>query len=122
MAFSEYFHGDEKRKPMCPSKDCPKMAQLSNGGYSPRDLRHALLFRHPLEREGSMLKNMGKLNPIIFRKYDEVKVEKLWKPSKEMKERPPHILLEFVKEVIRNGFIDDLLCENFSEKLENRGN
>ncbi len=64
--FSEFFHGDLKRKPICKAKECRRFNRLANGGYASEDLTHTLVFRHRLGREGSMLSKMGELNPIVF--------------------------------------------------------
>ncbi len=31
--FSEYFHGDERKKPMCVSRNCRQFSRLEDGGY-----------------------------------------------------------------------------------------
>ncbi len=63
--FSEYFHGDERRKPMCTSSNCRIVNRLANGGYSRRDLRHTIVFRHDIsQRKGSMLRIL--YNPLYF--------------------------------------------------------
>ncbi len=115
--FSEYFHGGDNQRrrsrEICPdsnsnSRNCRIVDRLTEGGYSPRDLAHLLIFRHREGREGSMLKHMGKLNPIVFQSHKEAKkTGEPYKPSLKNTD----FLLELVKEVIRNDFIEDLLCK-----------
>ncbi len=67
--FTEYFHGTEDKRPICPGEGqrCNKMERLSKGGYSLTDLRHSTVFRHPhFRRNNAMLAAMNKLNPITF--------------------------------------------------------
>ncbi|MCP3927367.1 MAG: hypothetical protein GY714_32825, partial [Desulfobacterales bacterium] len=69
--FSEYFHGNLEDKPICRAKNCPHFNRLANGGYSPRDMRHTLVFRHGIGR----VKKEAKLNPIIFIKDESEIIE-----------------------------------------------
>ncbi len=65
-----------------------------------------------------MLKKMGELNPIIFAKDrgEVVEVEDLNMPESM------DCLLELIKEVLRNGYIEDLLCTGPKHPLINEKN
>ncbi len=53
-----------------------------------------------------MLSKMGELNPIVFMDEKEAEANKPCKiPGKS-----EDILFELIKEVIKNNFIEDLLC------------
>ncbi len=92
---------------MCEAKECQRFNRLANGSHALEDLTHTLVFRHGLGREGSMLNKMGELNPIVF--IEDPKEAKANDPC-EVPTKNEDLLFELIKEVIRNDFIEDLLC------------
>ncbi len=120
--FSEYFHGKREEKPICPKRDkCEVVQRLSKGGYSDRDLRHSMVLRHPLQREGSTLGITKKTNVNFITFHESMQeigkihggenVGALPYSQNIQTVMKRSLLKELMEEVIKNGYIHDLLCK-----------
>ncbi len=115
-----YFHGRRERKPLCKNpRNCERVQRLHGRGYSPEDMRHSLIYRHKMIRQSSMLAKIGDLVRMTPMKYCKSKPPQVYVPNwnkmkpkkgrEESKEKLAFSLI-LIEEVIRNGYIEDLLC------------
>ncbi len=112
---TEYWHGKSERRHICPRKErrCSKMHRLENGGYHPTDIRHSVIFRHPNFRREEKFRNIPTMNTIEVAMI--ILTSQFYEPTmREFNSR----LFHLIKEVIGNGYKEDLLCARKNQSIK----
>ncbi|MCP5010931.1 MAG: hypothetical protein GY942_13200, partial [Aestuariibacter sp.] len=120
-----HFSKKERKKMICEKAErCPAFIRLENGGFKRKDLAHTFLFKHNAARKTGVLNKMGELNPFIFdEKFDE-KTKGWYRPNEKEHKTftlKNGFLLLLIKEMIKNGFSEDLQMRK-GLKIKDLGN